>query len=149
MYSHGSSFSGGLACMALNDKFGYIDKDGNFVIPMQYDNASSFNPEHGLASVSLDGKWGVISKDGSVVVPIEYDAVTIASDGYVRVKLGDKFGVMAKDGEMICAPECDSIDIDTMGRIFRCGVAEGRKDGQRVRLDLLGNLIYQYSRFTN
>ena len=149
MYSHGSSFSGGLACMALNDKFGYIDKAGNFVIPMQYDNASSFNPEHGLASVSLDGKWGVISKDGSVVVPIEYDAVTIASDGYVRVKLGDKFGVMAKDGEMICAPECDSIDIDTMGRIFRCGVAEGRKDGQRVRLDLLGNLIYQYSRFTN
>lgn len=148
MYDDGCSFSGGLACMAHNGKYGYMDKTGSFVIPLQYDNATSFIPEYGLASVSLNGKWGVIGTDGTVVVPVEYDAVDVTADGYIRVKKDDRYGICSGDGKVIYPTSCDSIDIDSMGRAFRHGVAKGRKDGQRIRIDISGNLVYQYSMFT-
>lgn len=148
MYDDASSFSGGLAYVSHNGKYGYIDKTGTFVIPMQYDKVASFNPVFDMACVSLNGKSGVIYKDGRVIVPIEYDSVDISSDGYIVIKSGDKYGIFSRDGKLIYPAQCDSFDKDDSGNLFRCGVAFGRKDGQRIRIDLLGNLVYQYSMFT-
>lgn len=48
-YSDISTFSEGLSAVEIGDKYGYIDKTGNEVIPPRYDFASSFN--EGLAIV--------------------------------------------------------------------------------------------------
>lgn len=148
MYDDAGSFSGGLAYLSHKGKYGYMDKTGTFVIPMQYDKATSFNKEYGLASVALGDKWGVINKDGDVVVPIEYNTVTVTADGYVLVNIDGKYGICTSDGRTIIDAICDSIEVDRKGRVFRCGVAKGRKDGQRIRIDVSGNLVYQYSMFT-
>ena len=48
----------GLACVHLNGKCGFIDKEGNEIIPCEYDYADDFKDN--LARVKLKGKWGII-----------------------------------------------------------------------------------------
>lgn len=54
-------------------KYGFIDKTGSLVIPLEYDRAYNFTD--GLAPVMADGKYGFIDKTGAVVVPLEYYTV--------------------------------------------------------------------------
>jgi len=49
-----SRFSDGLASVNVRGKFGYIDRNGNFVIEPQFDAADSFS--EGLALVLIDKK---------------------------------------------------------------------------------------------
>jgi hypothetical protein len=63
-----SRFSEGLACVKVDGAgYGYIDKQGKFVIPPQFDRAQEFS--EGLAwVVTNDGKIGWIDKAGRWVV---------------------------------------------------------------------------------
>ena len=45
-------FSEGLACIKVNDKYGYIDKTGKFVIEPQFDFAQNFSD--GLALIAYE-----------------------------------------------------------------------------------------------
>jgi len=49
------------------DKWGYIDKEGNMVIPPVYDEAHIFSG--GLAPVKFNSKWGYIDTKGDIVRP--------------------------------------------------------------------------------
>ena len=62
-YDDAYNFSEGLALVKLNGKYGYIDKQGNEVIPLKYDYANNFL--EGLALVRLNGKYGYIDKQGN------------------------------------------------------------------------------------
>ena len=42
-------FSEGLLCLKNHDKYGFVDKKGNIVVPLEYDYANSF--DEGLAAV--------------------------------------------------------------------------------------------------
>ncbi len=48
-----------------NEKWGFIDRDGNVVVEYIYEDASEFN-EYGYASIKLDGKWGAIDESGNI-----------------------------------------------------------------------------------
>ena len=50
----------------LNEKWGFVDKDGNLVVQNTYDMVTEFN-EYGFAGIRLDGKWGVINSNGEVI----------------------------------------------------------------------------------
>ncbi|WP_218103880.1 WG repeat-containing protein [Paenibacillus hemerocallicola] len=51
-----------------NGKWGYIDKNGDTVVPLRYDHAGPF--EDGLATVMTGGSYGLIDKSGkSVAAP--------------------------------------------------------------------------------
>ncbi len=52
--------------VAKKGKCGFIDTTGSTVIPLEYDNARSFN--EGLAAVKKNGKWGFIDKSGNMLV---------------------------------------------------------------------------------
>jgi len=64
----------GMAIVAKNNKFGYVDKGNRIIVPIIYDEAKAYN--HGRAMVTLSGKSGIIDKMGKIVVPIEYALVT-------------------------------------------------------------------------
>ncbi len=81
------------------DKYGFIDKTGEVVIPFKYDCASSFSK--GLAAVKLDGKWGRIDKTGEVVIPLKYDDALPFSEGLAKVRLDGKWGFIDKTGEVV------------------------------------------------
>jgi hypothetical protein len=52
---------------------GYLDKNGNMVIPPQYDIVEDFS--EGLAAVKKNGKYGFINRNNETIVPFEYDAL--------------------------------------------------------------------------
>ena len=63
----------GLARVELNGKYGFINEEGEEVIPLKYDNAGNFS--EGLAEVKLNGKWGLVNTKGEEVVPPEYTSI--------------------------------------------------------------------------
>lgn len=63
----------------LNNKYGFINKKLEVIVPFIYDKADAFNKSN-LAIVELNGKKGLIDKKGNVVIPIEYDAVSSFKD---------------------------------------------------------------------
>ena len=55
-----------------NDKYGFIDRQGNIVVDYIYDDAREQN-EYGYISVKKDGLWGSLDKNGNVVCQIKYN----------------------------------------------------------------------------
>ncbi len=55
------SFSEGVALVKMDDKYGYINSEGQVVIKQQYDDAGTGFSE-GLVHVKIGEKWGYISK---------------------------------------------------------------------------------------
>ena len=85
----GPRFSEGLAAVAVEDGYGYIDKTGAWVIEPQYVRALEFR--EGLALAETEDEqtrhdmWGLIDKTGAWVVEPQFRAVSSFSDGIWRV----------------------------------------------------------------
>lgn len=71
-FDYVSSFSEGLAAVAIDKKIGYINKVGKIVIPIQLDRAKDFF--EGLAVVKNSDKnnfrFGFINKKGEMVISL-------------------------------------------------------------------------------
>lgn len=89
-------FSEGLAAVG---KKGYIDKNGNIVIPFQYDGAGKF--QEGLAPVQRGRSWGYIDQKGEVLIPFQYEEAFVFSEGLASVKKDDKWMVIDNGGAVI------------------------------------------------
>ena len=62
-----------MAAIKKGKEWGYIDKDGKFIINPQFLNAKDFNS--GLAAVLKGKEWGYVDKDGKWVVNPQYEKV--------------------------------------------------------------------------
>lgn len=63
-----------------NGKYGFVDKDGEIVIPIQYDEVRTFGNKE-IAAVCIDEQWGFINKSGETVIPMKYEDIEV-SDYY-------------------------------------------------------------------
>lgn len=52
-------------------KWGFVNKDDEYVIEAKYDFVTEFN-RNGFAGIKKDGKWGAINQNGEVVVEPKY-----------------------------------------------------------------------------
>lgn len=65
-YEDASEFAEGLAAVQVDDKWGFVDTSGAWVIPAQFSYVENF--WHGLARVAWkDGEYGYVNKKGEVV----------------------------------------------------------------------------------
>jgi hypothetical protein len=78
-----------------NFKFGYIDKEGNTVIPFHCEWGAPF--QQGIAKVKIKGKYGVIDKTGNYLVQPTYELVQPHPQGYI-VRENGSFGFITKEG---------------------------------------------------
>ncbi len=62
------NFSEGFAAVAIDDQYGYIDLQGELMIPPQFVYAGAF--QKGLAVVQTAESWGVINNIGELVLEI-------------------------------------------------------------------------------
>jgi len=87
-------FSEGFGHVAVDEKHGYIDKNGKIVIPLVYSSAGSF--KNGFAVVSKEieseSRYGLIDKSGKEVIPCIFDGVELRTDGFVLVDTGRHIG---------------------------------------------------------
>ncbi len=55
-----------LFAIQINEKWGFVDSNGNLKIQNEYDMVTEFN-EYGFAGINKDGKWGSINSNGEIV----------------------------------------------------------------------------------
>ena len=134
-YSLCYPFNEGLACVrdAKTEKYGYINREGELVIPCEYDTHGSCN--NGLINVSKDGKYGYINIDNEVVIPLEYDEVYSAGDGLMTVNADGKYGLIDRGNNVVLPFEYDDLSVYTNG------VAYAVKDGYVYILTPAGELL--------
>lgn len=54
-----------------NDKWGFINKDGEEKLNFEYQKVTDFN-KYGYASIKKDDKWGSINEDGGIIIEPTY-----------------------------------------------------------------------------
>lgn len=92
--------------------FGFIDKFGNQIIPLEYDDVGNFN--EGLAWFCKDGKVGYIDKLNSVVINPQYADASDFCDGLAIVELDGKQGLINRKAETLIPFTYDYISFDVL-----------------------------------
>lgn len=70
-----------------NEKVGYIDLNGQWVIQPQFQDAQLFNNQ-GLARVKQNNRWCVIDQIGKIIIPINSPSdidITLCRDGMIQI----------------------------------------------------------------
>lgn len=56
----------------INDKWGFVDVEGNLKVQNEYEMVTDFN-EYGYAGIKQDGKWGIINQEGEIITKPIYE----------------------------------------------------------------------------
>ena len=115
------------ARFVVDDKMGFIDKDGKIFVEPQFDDAEAFSD--GYATVKVHDKWGLIDFNGDCYFEPRFDTIIDKpkheSGGYplIRVKVGEKIGFLNIDDHLVIEPQyeetegCyDNIKVKTDGK---------------------------------
>ena len=86
-----------------DEKWGFVDKEGNSKVDAEYDYVTEFNT-YGFAGVKRDGKWGVIDEEGNLVLDCTY---TFDDDeGMIKPEfIGKYFKTYNEENEIIYTNE--------------------------------------------
>ncbi len=106
-----------------NGKFGAIDKQGNTVIPFQYDEL--WSDCEGRAAFCQDGKYGYLDAAGgdhSVVIPAQFEAASGFNNGLAAVYDGEKAYLIDWDGNPV--PGTQDLDPDAYFKEYENGNKE-------------------------
>lgn len=100
------------------NRVGYIDKDGQLIIPFEFDAIETgeggdildFNDfSEGLAAVSKNDKYGFIDTKGKVVIEPKYEWASSFSDGLAIVSVEGLYGAIDKQGKTVIPFEYESL----------------------------------------
>lgn len=144
--------SEGLAAVKKDDKYGFIDQTGRFLIQPVWSNAEKFS--EGLAAVSLEddsngspfvlilsSRTSYINRKGECVIPPKYYSGCSFSDGLasVSVPVSDdqlQAGFIDRTGEVVIQPGRWDEVINRLSE----GVIAVVKDGKPLYIDQHGNV---------
>ncbi len=109
-----------LAVVSVNQIHGAVNRNGEAVIPIIYEDAMHFS--EGLLAVKKDGKWGYLDQNHNITIPFEYDNLytygsTVDSifiyngfpkgtadyfrNGITRVRKGQNMGIINTKNEVL------------------------------------------------
>lgn len=91
-----SILSEGLAGVKIGAKWGFVDRQGNQIIPPQFDNIYPFS--EGLAGVVVKGKYGFINRQGKMIIPPTFDRAFSFQSSLAPVVIGEYGTVNARVG---------------------------------------------------
>ena len=108
-------------------KYGYVNKNGDIIVPFKYDRAGDFHD--GLASVSYEDiylgnmyeewkrKAGYINTSGREVIPLKYEEAWDFKSDHAMVAIDFKYGVIDRTGNLIVPMEYQFLDYTSVGLI--------------------------------
>ncbi len=146
---HSGEYSEGLVSfLGENGKIGYLDTEGNTVLPCRYEKAGMFID--GLACVMLDGRHGMIDKNGNFVIPPVYDRIGTDtfnaefSEDRLFVCRDGKAGYINREGETVIPFTLDypltPMPVFTDPE-FGDGLAAVSRNGKAIYIDRTGNEV--------
>jgi hypothetical protein len=130
-----------------DSQWGFIDRTGKIVIPLQFDSANDFH--EGLALVTVKGRSLFIDDTGRVVISPQFDIVHEFSEGMAAVNIGEtripNLGLISKPGKWGYIDKRGKIILPlrfTHAEDFSEGLA-GVRDGERGGfIDHQGKFIF-------
>ncbi len=85
-----------------NSKYGFVDTEGNKIIPNEYDGFAGFS--EGIAKVDkkVDGKnkSGYIDAKGNIILPLVYETVGTFRDGWGLIKKDSNYFFVDRNGNL-------------------------------------------------
>ena len=125
----------GLIWFMKNDKYGYLDTNGNLIAEAQFDEGDK-ETVNGFAMVEKDGKFGLVGSNGVIIEPV-YNFVSDFSEGLVLVKEANDYGYVDANGNMV-------IDMQyKQAKDFSGGYAAVSIDGKYGYIDTAGNVAIE------
>ncbi|HEX5965176.1 MAG TPA: WG repeat-containing protein [Pyrinomonadaceae bacterium] len=102
-------------CSPVDDRYGFIDKSGRFVIEPQLQRAEDFS--EGVAAFATGNKFGYIDVDGNVVIAAQFEQAENFAEGLAVAQRNNKWGYIDKSGRWVIEPRFD------LGSAFSEGLA--------------------------
>lgn len=147
VYAISDGLYGGLARVKdrKTQKYGFINKKGELVIPCLYDIAYRFSEGIcvvGLIRDKIEYTYGCINTKGDIIIPIRYDDFPRAGwpyfeNGYIAAKKDGHGTLLGVDGKPLSG---FSWEYDDVSRIYE-GFVRFEKDGKFGFLNAKGDIV--------
>lgn len=124
----------GFIVMDTLGNMGYINNQGDFIIPCKYDVVHQFN--EGLTMVATSSKCGYVDPTGTWIIDSIYDDARDFGNGLARVKRNKKWMFIDHNGK-----EVDKFHFDEILTGFTCNRAFIKKDNRIELIDKNGKKI--------
>jgi len=87
--------------------YGYINKDGEVSINLQFRKAGDFHEGIAYACQNrlFDNKCGYIDKTGKFIIKPQFDTTNDFSEEFAKVEINNKSGYIDKTGKFIIKPQ--------------------------------------------
>lgn len=128
-----NGFNGGLAAVAKEGKWGFIDTAGKWVIDPQFEQTGIF--ADGFAPVLVGGRWGYIDRNGKFVVNPQYDSAQEFHEGFARIQSNGKVGFVNTKCKMVVDAKYN------WASVFSEGLAPVATDGGWGFIDTKGEMV--------
>ena len=138
-------FNGDYAVVRKDSKSGVINKEGQEIIPLEYDEIDDYYgtlSKYGIVEAKKDGKFGYLDANGNVTSEFKYSDDIVRSYGPIS-KINDLDGsVIVLSGMIGELPEhYKDVDTSINSRAF---VAENEK-GEHSLIDMSGEVLIPYT----
>ena len=97
-YDFVDEFINGFATVVLNNKYNFIDGDGNLLSQQWFDMTGDFL--EGFAVVQLYGKYNFINTEGEIAFKRWFDMATSFFDGFAEVRLNGTYYKLDTEGNL-------------------------------------------------
>nr|WP_294861935.1 WG repeat-containing protein [uncultured Fluviicola sp.] len=97
-------------------QFGWMDLNGNIIIPAQYSTVGFF--KEGLAWAEKNGKYGFVNKANEIVIPFKFSSANDFDKGRAIVQVDTLFGIIDRSGAYIVEPQYKDIGQFSEGLIY-------------------------------
>lgn len=102
LYTQATDFKGGLAAVQKDfDLWGYINKKGEEVIPINLNYSQVYTFSEGKAWVRRGETYGFIDTDAKLVIPLKYDRAYNFSEGLATVMKDGKWGMIDHNDNIV------------------------------------------------
>ena len=107
------AFKEGFAPVKLNDKWNFINREGQVAFKQWFDWVCKFTD--GFVRVKLNGKWNYINTERQIVSKQWFDCVKDFYEGFAEVKLNGKYNFINTKGQLLSNQWFDDTDYFMMG----------------------------------
>lgn len=95
LYEEINPFSENYVLALKGAKLGMLDKNGNTIIPFEYDGNSGVWEDEKICFLKKNGKFGLLNFQGEILLPFKYDKIVNGGkSGVIGVQIGEKFGLI-------------------------------------------------------
>ena len=103
IYDFTGNFYNGYARVNLNNKWGFIDRKGDFMILPKFQSIGNFS--EGLAAVKHNNLWGYLDKNGRVVIDFKFDIAYQFKNGQAKTMVNGSIIFIDKNGDLVKAEQ--------------------------------------------